>query len=739
MTRRTRSPSGRSGLAYDRRHQIPLLLAKGWRGSIELRDRLLKLADPLHAPDSRQFDRDLVERTLLLAFPGDPNVAAWAAERVRRERYPFIGMGSRPGEAWGLVKASFAGQSEVLDAIDEWLSRERPLEMDLTGAALVGCTATAKAKLLEAVADGKHFIHWPVSALLEGWGMDDADVAERLTKLVDETPSRLVLIAHLLPRIVSRRGQCYELLMSMLRDLECRRTDFVLSGLHALGALAGNDEALDLALAHLRQERQGTIDSIAPRIIRYFPADRRVRQVALDELARPFGDCDAVAKTFGDDPELRALVLAHLSPLPARLREVVVQSLSDRPIDDSFATRQLSLYGLEYDPEIKTKASIAYHRRLHRSGSDLGDAIATLAGDIRSYLPDQEERRQAALCGLIALGRLDVFENAEETIGKKRRPMVVGIDDFQRLNYAALHFIAEHWEMLRSVFRGALETRIIGHLMSRDDPPWRAMSAVARAYPYVAKELLAAIESDRPPELAPGILRFVADVRPKSRLLREKCMEVLRRDRKRQSGHDDSTPVAAELLAEHFGGDPTILREINELIPDDLWPPSATYGPLLAMSDGWPGSDEFRKRVESIKGTAVRWDLWFAIESTSSGSEGAVVHALEHFVSQGPVVDEGTKRRVFRFCVRALTLQSKSFQLLVDRYLHQKLGPLRASAPSLLVASRGLGLLGRHHLLSDLRQELSNETEPTVGYDLLSDQDRSRALGLFDVLVDQGV
>jgi hypothetical protein len=200
------------------------------------------------------------------------------------------------------------------------------------------------------------------------------------------------------------------------------------------------------------------------------------------------------------------------------------------------------------------------------------------------------------------------------------------------------------------------------------------------------------------------------------------------------SGHDDRIPIAAELLAAHFGGDNEVREEVTSLIPADGWPPERVYAPLVALGDGWAGSAELRQWVERLRGTSVPWDVWFALYSPTLNPAAELLDALEMYVQKAALVDGGTKRRVHRLCARHLAIDDEGFQLLVHRYLRVVNDPLRASTPGLLVSARGIGVLGRHLLVSDLERELSRNTEPTTGYDLRSDQHCSRAIALLDVL-----
>jgi hypothetical protein len=83
-----------------------------------------------------------------------------------------------------------------------------------------------------------------------------------------------------------------------------------------------------------------------------------------------------------------------------------------------------------------------------------------------------------------------------------------------------------------------------------------------------------------------NILRFLARVRPKSRLLLECCLSILHREPDRVPRHHDEAIVAAELLGEHFGGDQEVLLQLISGWTVDF----PRRGVILALCEGWPES-----------------------------------------------------------------------------------------------------------------------------------------------------
>jgi hypothetical protein len=244
---------------------------------------------------------------------------------------------------------------------------------------------------------------------------------------------------------------------------------------------------------------------------------------------------------------------------------------------------------------------------------------------------------------------------------------------------------------------------------------------------------MAVIESATPPNMTPGLLRFLASVRPGSLLLRERCLRALSAEG-RHSTSDEIFPTAAELLAEHFKGDPALLFELLKLLPESWDWRNRSYGPLLAVSDGWPDSAALPRLVEALRGRRLTWDIWFALGPPTAGNKIELIRAMHELAAQGDAGSPGIARRAFRFCARYLARHDPAYKAVVDEYLHGQDNELAGMAPALLASAQGIGVLGRLHLSARLLREVESALEPAVAYDLRANQIRSVALSLLDVL-----
>jgi hypothetical protein len=265
------------------------------------------------------------------------------------------------------------------------------------------------------------------------------------------------------------------------------------------------------------------------------------------------------------------------------------------------------------------------------------------------------------------------------------------------------------------------------------DMPWHELSGVAAMYPLLASELILLLEADAALKTTPNILRFIGEIRPKSRLLRERCLNALRENRQDRS--PNRNPIeAAELLAEHFAGDSEVLRELVSLLPNDRWRLNTASGPLVALCNGWPDSSELLSYVDSLQGERVSWETWFALAFLKTPDPEHFLDSLCRFFEGGGIGMAREHQRIVRYCARTLAKYRTVYNELLDCYLHGKDANLFTSAPNLLAATGPISPVGRQVLLIQVERQLSRMHEPIVGFDLGTNQFRSAALGLFDIL-----
>ena len=265
-----------SSTAYSWQPEIANTLAQGWPKSSRLKAECIESAHP-HVVNAGLMDRDIALFVLLKAFPQDDEVAGVIANLLR-ERFSSFGHES----IWHLLPVSFRDHPKVVSALDEWVTKEdRHDPIALHHAALVGRTRTMKHKLLEALYQWVPF--WAAGSLLQGWGMSDPEVHQKLLERVAKNDA--AEIGQFVPQSLMTDLKARERLLTLLRDPASKRIDFLMRGFSQLVPLEGQAEIVDATLARLGEPTSWTMENYRGSLIVTFPNDDRVKKLAIESLA----------------------------------------------------------------------------------------------------------------------------------------------------------------------------------------------------------------------------------------------------------------------------------------------------------------------------------------------------------------------------------------------------------------------------------------------------------------------
>jgi hypothetical protein len=558
-----------SSTAYSWRPEIANTLAQGWPQSSRLKAECIE-SSHRHVANAGLMDRDIALFVLLKAFPQDDEVADIVANLLR-ERFSSFGHES----IWHLLPVSFRDHPKVVSALDEWVTKEdRHDPIALHNAALVGRTKTMKQKLFEALYQWVPF--WAAGSLLQGWGMSDPEVRQKLLERVAKNDA--AEIGQFVPQILDDPSQARGRLLTLLRDPASKRIDFLMRGFSRLLPLEGEAEIVDATLARLGEATSWTMENYRGSLIVTFPNDARVKKLAMESLASQEPPLAAVAVAFASNESIRIALGELITPLPASLRYQIV---SDLPIlsERRFALDVLKDWDTERNAEVKAQASFQYHSLLQADEIERAAAFKVLDSMLPCYGPDHEERRQAAAVGLIVFKHLDLVVGKVESIGHEGRQVNIPVTDGLKKNRVFLNLLGTHWDYVKQVLAGKFE------ILTQDVGPgelWQSLAIVAAEHPALARDVLEAGETDIGLRGSASFLTLVGRLEPKSERLARLCLATIAGNASR---HDwfDSTEAAAVLLADHFRGDPSIEERLVGLAsPDHL-----RTGVVMALSLGW--------------------------------------------------------------------------------------------------------------------------------------------------------
>ena len=604
-------------------------LTTGWAGDSELHDVCWECIN-WNEPRKYYIEGGSARSILMRLHREDSRVADWLQMDISRsDHFPF----SFAQLEHDLLASILSEHSNVCAAVE---SRFKTGDFKFIGpeAARVAAALgrdSAKQVMLSGVTQAGMFRFWPVVSLLQGWGMDDPEVAAALKEILSLPPNERQHIAHLIPEINGSDEESFRLLVEICDLQDLKRADFVARGFAELDRIDDENTAVSALLPHVVR-----IDPIgfqgADTIISRFPTDPRVRAFALERLQKPSPPLAAMAGAYATDREIAPLILRSAAPLPKVFRRYIARRASQR-FDDMPLRSVLEQCDLDTDEHAMVQATIG---RSHAALATLGDAqeiTKVLSAQLHVIGPDLDRRRAAAFGGLLALGRGDVFLNTkdERTDEPHRINLIDTIHDYAPV----LELVAERWEELESDSDGTLLDRLIKY-DSRRASFWRSFVPYLGRSSGLTNRFLEYCEDESELPTGPALMAL-SRLRPGSRLLLDCCKRVLgtKYNDQKWSPLDaaQSTVAASKCLAAHFAED----HSANESLKAASNSLQVEGAALVGLASQSPDHEvivrEYRKPVEEYgwPRLLVCAELWLL---SAQGTPEQVANALAWFVTR---------------------------------------------------------------------------------------------------------
>jgi hypothetical protein len=766
--------STNSDASRSQKGDIPRLLIEGWPTDRDVKSICLRILEsgshrgsPLAVASSWS--------AVLNGFPQDADVTDLLVTTLKR---------SDPGSMlpldlagnWNLIARGFRDNPVLVNFLDEWIPQQQEGER-LASLALVGRTPTAKAKLLQMIEAGvtTHAAVAIAAALLDGWGMQDQDVASRFQTLAAEPIQATYHIAHLYPRIITDKAECKRRLMSMLRDPEFLRQDLVLAALRELDNASTNTDVLDIVL----QSSPGRTsflatnsDQLLRQVIEGYHQDNRVREIAKQQLLVGSPPYEVIAESFPNDSELRGLMIERLAPLPDQLRMLIATRLPHESQDANFSLELLGDYDREESVDVKCQTSLSYWTAV-KANRPINDCqLARLASEIVSADFTRGGQREAAFCGLVTIGKLDIMMSADNrdplapatSRSKKLLPgevndntppnkpiCAIGVGGMMMRRMVPIaplaRCILDKWQSITDMFGHETCRRLSN---GGDDwlKLWEQLCPFADNYGIPRRAATSFLESCDEATRSTNILLFLGRTTPRSWLLLEHCRRALLlgdpthdvsgsigfslhewRGRRTRAVIGLGPFVAAELLGTHFRDDPDILalllaeaagRRLNKII--------------LCLCEGWPKNGLLDESYDAVMSNQLELPtlVWHRLLGRR-GSSSQVYELLLSLIAQGT---EGLGRagsyQVGPF-VRRLR-EDDSLAAMFQQRLGETASPSeKATVPRLLQFARGLTEELRSWCQDELARQVGQGNSPEFGFDLTAGVVRAVSQCLLDV------
>lgn len=578
-------------------NEIAKLLIEGWSKSNNIK-RICFESLKGYQNDRSHIRSGIANSVLLSGYSMDDDVVDYIVHQLENDKYP-LGVGH--GESFRVLSYNFKGNKKLIHALDRWVPKQKYSVIEVSHAALVGCTETMKTDLIKRLKS--HFPFWAATSLLYGWGIEDPDVERAIFDCINDSTSKASELAHLYPQIFKNKVECRNKLIDILKNPDCWRYDWVIEGLIRMGDIEDDTEVVDVALSVLKTNNTMHNDGLRSRVISHYNFDPRIRELAIRTLKEKDGAFEAVAYAFGEDEDIRKMVLNLATPLPASLRLTIADYLTNAETNSDFALSILGLYDLEKDAAVKVQASIGYYSKLKNTVQNNDDTLNILSKAIVCYGPDHMERRLAAFCGLTILDRLDIMINAIESIGDEGRIVAINSTPSHNINVPHIQFILKNWDTLESYFAEYFWRRLFDHSAGHGYM-WSGLAPFADEYNTPKNRIIEYMENKNIKVAESELLRFLSRVAPRSELLWEYCLTTLglskhsskinTRNSHYNASYRDKI-VAAEIIGDQFGQDVNYFRQIEI---DNI---DRNFEELvLILSEGWPDSKELSELFDDL-------------------------------------------------------------------------------------------------------------------------------------------
>lgn len=698
-------------------------LKANWAPEQRERIRLTSLASLTAEPEQVRMDPRLGLWVLLESFPGDEALASYLVTQLRTQQFPIIWM-NNDNEFWSTVAQNYPDHTGLRAAVDErarsWESHHGRESHQLVR---LGRTEAVKKKLLSMLDTG--FRSWPVWALLDGWGMGEPEVCAHLRDLATGDSAVAAEIGFLIPRILTNPDEARQRLMQLLRDPDCGRPDLLVRGLAELPAARSDPEVPLLVLTRTDGRKDMFSLSARHHLIEGWSGDTGVRAMALVDVQSGQVSMGDLARLYAQDPDVRALVRCELLVLPTRLRLELVSSLARNLDPSGFARDYLGGYAREQDEEVRTAACIGHHAR--RDGvNETESKVATLRAALGYRGIDHERVRQAAFCGLVTLGRIDVVKEGLDSadMGSGR---TIPLTDLGGPNTPLIKCVLEHWVELKSGL-GADFLHYFSRFTSSPGGEIAELYPFAASFPEPSSDLIEALRTSQEESQNVLPLRFVARLRPRDPFLAERALKILAH----RPVVGMSATVAAEILGEHFHGDEDILQRLLATRQGRVYDPAVTVGLCI----GWPESPALQEVCEWLNQNQDH-----QLELVS----GAYLYARREGVEQvqafllGEINHPDPSNGVrLHYVLRPMAYRIRADEELLEILLQHLRKGATASEKTfltrLIAAGRGIGPNFRVWCASEVEAQYSRDSAPECGWDPTDTEYRPVAHVLLDAL-----
>ncbi|MED2918694.1 NACHT domain-containing protein [Bacillus thuringiensis] len=691
-----------SRLSYYFRDDIANLLLKGWPGNAEVLSACLT---SVKTEFSNQvvLDTSTALKVLLSGYSQEEEVLNYFVMKIKEESRPFP---FHRVDVWRIIKEKYQGNKLIINAIDSWLQKDPSDDISIAYASLVGCSDIAKNILLERV-QSSSFSHWSAEALLEGWGMQDNQVASTLTKIVNGPSSNASKIGYLIPKIIPDKDSARGKLMELIRSQSNFRLDFLLNGLEDVWDISIENDIKEYILNIATNPDKNSSPIINNRVIainflaRKFIKDPRVKELAKQEISKRNGFFDIPAKHYGNDPLIRESLLKVGFPLPVQLRQIIAKRLSGGMDQDEFNTPLLELYDYEIDPLVKTQSSIGFHKQIKFSENKISKAVEILSKSIVCSGMDFEGRRQAAFCGLATLNKIEVFLNAKEKL-EPAKASRVPLTAEKSPNIPFVKSILENWEYIKSYIGEDISIRFNEYGEDALQFYEKISLIISDDYPGPKRDIINFLENRTERTITPNLLKLLSKERPNSSILLEYLFEVLKPEYDFEQT-DELIYITSRILSKQFKDDMLVLKTIRDFALE----PELNEAAIVALCEGWPRDEGIFKILKYVRENrfSLRYMTYFELVSRTKSTDAFFEIVMDEINNNKDKLLQWNKEEVNGPILRRIREDEALYVRLLYKLSNESTTVEKANISKIIAASRGVSPELREWITEQLSTE----------------------------------
>lgn len=698
--------SSYSSLNYHFRDEVADLILKGWPKNPEVLSVCLKSVKNDFS-GKIEIEKEISIKVLLNGYSEEEDVLNYCLKEIREESHPFLLFHN---DAWSIISEKYQGNKFITDAIDTWLQKKHHDDVILAYTTLASGSEIAKNILLEEVQNSS-FPHLLASALLEGWGMQDDNVAAALTTIVNESDLKASNIGHLIPKIIQDKDMARSKLMQLIQNQFNIHLNFLLIGLDNVWDHSIENDIKEhlLNIVKLHEDDDSIFSNRIIAInflIRKFSEDSRVKELAMQEISKRNGLFESTVEYYSSEPKIQNSLLKIGFPLPDQLRLLIANLLGEGIDQDEFNVSLLSLYDYDVNPLVKTQSSISFHKHIKLNENKVTNAVEILSKTIVCYGMDYTERRQAAFCGLATLNKLEVFLNAEEKI-ESIKTSHVPLTNRMTTNIPFLKNLLENWNYITSCIGEDITTRF--SKFERDPLHfWEEISLViSDDYPEPKRDIIDFLENRTERTIKPNLLKLLSKERPKSSLLLEYLFEALKQKQKHRFDHDNELIyTASRILSKQFKYDTSVLKTIREFALD----PKLNEAAIVAMCEGWPSDESIKKILDYVreKEFGLSYMTYFELVSITSSAD-SLFGIIINLINDKGKLFIWNKEETSRPILRRIRENDELYFKLLDKLNNQPTPIEKANITKFIAASRGVSPELRKWITEQLNEEWNDD------------------------------